>query len=114
MQYGTNPLAKSDNLLVLYRRPTLAIYLSYYTMRLITHNLLACHAAPGGKACVSPNNFPLNFQDVTRVEVSDSELNAEFLRGFVNKLDWNALVVASRQVSLSVERAFYCTDVRIS
>jgi len=69
-----------------------------YTMRLITHNLLACHAAPGGKACVSPFNFPLNFQDVTKMELSESEINPEFLRGFVNKLDWNALVVASRQV----------------
>lgn len=69
-------------------------------MRLITHNLLACHAAPGGKACVSPANFPLAFQDVTRLETSEAELNPEFLRGFVHKLDWPALVTASRQVRL--------------
>ena len=45
-------------------------------VRLITHNLLACHA----KTCQAPANFPLRFADCTRVEVQEAEFNAEFLR----------------------------------
>ena len=62
-------------------------------VRLITHNLLACHA----KGCTS-NNFPLQFQDVS-VELRDAEYNADFLRGFLPRLEWPALVGAARQVS---------------
>ena len=64
-------------------------------VRLITHNLLACHA----KGCTS-NNFPLGFQDVS-VELRDAEFNADFLRGFLPRLEWAALVDAARQVRLS-------------
>ena len=45
-------------------------------MRLITHNLLACHA----KTCQAPANFPLRFADCTRVEMQEAEFNAEFMR----------------------------------
>lgn len=63
-------------------------------VRLITHNLLACHA----KGCTS-NNFPLVFKDV-QIELREAELNPEFLKGFMPKLEWNALIAAARQVGL--------------
>jgi multifunctional methyltransferase subunit TRM112 len=62
-------------------------------VRLITHNLLACHA----KGCTS-NNFPLQFADV-QVEIREAELSSEFLKGFMPKIEWKALVDAARQVS---------------
>lgn len=64
-------------------------------VRLITHNLLACHA----KGCTS-NNFPLRFQDVTQIEVRDAELNPEFLKRFIPRLEWTALVDSAKQVRL--------------
>ena len=64
-------------------------------VRLITHNLLACHA----KGCTS-NNFPLQFQDVA-IELRDAEFNADFLRGFLPRIEWPALVGAARQVRAS-------------
>jgi multifunctional methyltransferase subunit TRM112 len=66
----------------------------YFAMvRLITHNLLACHV----KGCTS-NNFPLEFKDV-QVELREAEFNADFLRGFMPKIEWKALVDAARQAS---------------
>jgi multifunctional methyltransferase subunit TRM112 len=62
-------------------------------VRLITHNLLACHV----KNCTS-NNFPLAFEDV-QIELREAEFNADFLRGFLPKIEWTALVDTSRQVS---------------
>ncbi|KAF8736766.1 hypothetical protein AX14_014001 [Amanita brunnescens Koide BX004] len=61
-------------------------------VRLITHNLLACHA----KGCTS-NNFPLQFADV-QVEIREAELSSEFLKGFMPKIEWKALVDAARQL----------------
>ncbi|OSX62980.1 hypothetical protein POSPLADRAFT_1074313 [Postia placenta MAD-698-R-SB12] len=61
-------------------------------VRLITHNLLACHA----KGCTS-NNFPLQLKDV-QVELRDAEYNADFLRGFISRIEWPALVDAARQL----------------
>lgn len=69
-----------------------ALYTSSSMVRLITHNLLACHA----KGCTS-NNFPLAFKDV-QIALRDAEFNADFLRNFMPKIEWNALVQASRQV----------------
>lgn len=63
-------------------------------VRLITHNLLACHA----KGC-NANNFPLAFKDV-QIALREAEFNPDFLRGFMPKIEWNALVQASRQVRL--------------
>ncbi|KAF8326633.1 uncharacterized protein EI90DRAFT_3146497 [Cantharellus anzutake] len=63
-------------------------------VRLITHNLLACHV----KGCESSsNNFPLEFKDV-RVEIRETDFNPEFLQGFMPKIEWDALVSASRQL----------------
>ena len=61
-------------------------------VRLITHNLLACHV----KGCTT-NNFPLRFQDA-KVELRDAEFNAEFLRNFLPRIEWNALVNAAKEV----------------
>ena len=62
-------------------------------VRLITHNLLACHV----KDCNS-NNFPLEFKDV-QLEIREADFNPDFLRGFMPKLEWTALVNTARQVS---------------
>jgi len=61
-------------------------------VRLITHNLLACHV----KGCTS-NNFPLEFKNV-QIELREAEFNADFLRGFMPKIEWKALVDSARQV----------------
>lgn len=61
-------------------------------VRLITHNLLACHA----KGCTS-NNFPLQLKDVA-IEVREAEFNPDFLRGFLPRIEWKALVNAAREV----------------
>jgi len=62
-------------------------------VRLITHNLLACHA----KDC-NTNNFPLQFNDV-QLEIRDAVFNSEFLERFIPKIEWKALVDTARQVS---------------
>ncbi|KAA1476382.1 Trm112p-domain-containing protein [Dentipellis sp. KUC8613] len=61
-------------------------------VRLITHNLLACHA----KNC-NTNNFPLQLQDV-QVALREAEFNPDFLRGFLPRIEWPALVGAARQL----------------
>jgi multifunctional methyltransferase subunit TRM112 len=63
-------------------------------VRLITHNLLACHA----KGCTSNNNFPLVFKDA-KVEIREADFNEDFLRGFIPRIDWPALVSGARDVS---------------
>lgn len=65
-------------------------------VRLITHNLLACHV----KGCTS-NNFPLAFKDV-QIELREAEFNSDFVKGFLPKLEWTALVGAARQASPKV------------
>lgn len=65
-------------------------------VRLITHNLLACHA----KGCTT-NNFPLAFKDV-QIALRETEFNPDFLRNFMPKIEWNALVQAARQVCVSI------------
>ncbi|KAF8631669.1 hypothetical protein AX17_005070 [Amanita inopinata Kibby_2008] len=70
-------------------------------VRLITHNLLACHA----KGCTT-NNFPLRFEDA-QIELREGDFNPDFLRGFMPKIEWKALVDAARQLgdtSLPLER----------
>ena len=69
-------------------------------VRLITHNLLACHV----KGCTT-NNFPLQFKDV-QVEIREAEFNTDFLRGFLPRIEWTALVDAARQV-----RRVLCTFI---
>ncbi|KAJ3768673.1 hypothetical protein FB446DRAFT_650078 [Lentinula raphanica] len=54
-------------------------------VRLITHNLLACHV----KGCTS-NNFPLQLQNV-QIELREADFNPDFLKTFLPKLEWKAL-----------------------
>ncbi|KAF5347810.1 hypothetical protein D9756_010299 [Leucocoprinus leucothites] len=61
-------------------------------VRLVTHNLLACHA----KDC-NTNNFPLGFQNV-QLEIREAEFNPDFVRAFLPKIEWNALVKTAREL----------------
>ncbi|TFK38403.1 Trm112p-domain-containing protein [Crucibulum laeve] len=61
-------------------------------VRLITHNLLACHV----KDC-NTNNFPLEFKDA-QIELRETEFNPEFVRGIIPKLEWKALVDTAREL----------------
>ncbi|KAH9979415.1 Trm112p-domain-containing protein, partial [Lactifluus volemus] len=70
-------------------------------VRLITHNLLACHA----KGCTT-NNFPLKFSNV-KLALREADFNPDFLRGFLSRIEWDALIQASREIgdsSLPQER----------
>ncbi|SNX84607.1 related to TRM112 - subunit of tRNA methyltransferase complex [Melanopsichium pennsylvanicum] len=63
-------------------------------MRLLTHNLLACHA----KTCqTTSNNFPLILKDV-QLEIIQADSNEIFIKGFLPKLDWPALVKTARSL----------------
>ncbi|KAI6111858.1 hypothetical protein EDD16DRAFT_1195123 [Pisolithus croceorrhizus] len=61
-------------------------------VRLITHNLLACHV----KGCTS-NNFPLSLKDI-QIELREAEFNPEFITNILPRLEWRALADAARQV----------------
>ena len=62
-------------------------------VRLITHNLLTCHA----KGC-STNNFPLKLTNV-KLALREADINPDFLRGFLPRIEWEALIQASREVN---------------
>lgn len=76
-------------------------------VRLITHNMLTCHASEfilvsriqGAKTLENckKDNFPLAFSDVELV-IRESEPNFDFLRRFLPKLEWNALVETAQSV----------------
>ena len=63
-------------------------------VRLLTQNLIACPA----KTCSFPSNFPLTFTDVEKVEIIETEFNEEFLRGYLNRIEWNALRKSAAEV----------------
>jgi len=69
-------------------------------VRLVTHNLLACHA----KEC-NTNNFPLIFQNV-QLEIREAEFNPDFIKTFLPKIEWNALVKTAQEVSMP---SFMCS-----
>ena len=76
------------------KRPGLSLRFPLPAMvRLITHNLLACHA----KGC-STNNFPLKLTNV-KLALREAEFNPDFLRGFLPRIEWDALIQASREVN---------------
>ena len=76
-------------------------------VRLITHNLLACHA----KDC-NTNNFPLAFKDV-QLEMREAEFNPEFLKGFLPKIEWTALVDTAKQVRVFTAQIVGYSDYNI-
>ncbi|OCF34737.1 multifunctional methyltransferase subunit TRM112 [Kwoniella heveanensis CBS 569] len=61
-------------------------------VRLITHNMLACHV----KNCTK-DNFPLVFSEVELV-IRPAPENLEFIQRFLPKLDWTALVDTARSL----------------
>jgi multifunctional methyltransferase subunit TRM112 len=63
-------------------------------VRLITHNLLACHA----KGCTT-NNFPLKLTNI-KLALREADFNPDFLHGFLPRIEWDALIQASREVSV--------------
>ncbi|KAI9347795.1 hypothetical protein DFJ73DRAFT_836381 [Zopfochytrium polystomum] len=56
-------------------------------MRLITHNMLMCHA----KGCGAPGGFPLKIEEAELQEI-DADYNEVFLRRILTRIDWPALV----------------------
>mmetsp|Transcript_17275 Transcript_17275/g.53546 ORF Transcript_17275/g.53546 Transcript_17275/m.53546 type:complete len:131 (+) Transcript_17275:177-569(+) len=65
-------------------------------MKLLTHNMLQCHVK-GVR-----NGFPLAIAasdaGALEVEVREADLDADFLRHIVPRLDWGALVTAAGQL----------------
>ncbi|WVR03910.1 hypothetical protein IAU60_000909 [Kwoniella sp. DSM 27419] len=61
-------------------------------VRLITHNMLACHV----KNCTK-DNFPLAFSEVELV-IRPAPENLDFIQRFLPKLDWPALVDTARSL----------------
>ena len=77
-------------------------------VRLITQNLLSCPS----KLCTYPQNFPLSFQQVEKIELVEAEYNEEFLRGVLSRLEWNGLRKSAAEVSFDqsiVIRSSTCT-----
>lgn len=90
-------------------------------VRLITHNMLACHVSKLHSFIPSAHhpelyrtdlslfffpenctkdNFPLVFSEVELVE-RPAPINPDFIKRFLPKLDWKALVDTARSVSMS-------------
>lgn len=65
-------------------------------VRLVTHNLLACHA----KGCTT-NNFPLVLQDI-QIELRKQEFNPDFISNILPRLEWRALVDAATLASVRI------------
>lgn len=64
-------------------------------VRLLTQNLICCPA----KSCSYPANFPLSFSSVTDLQIVQAEFNEEFLRGYLNRIEWSALRKSAAEVS---------------
>jgi len=65
-------------------------------MKLITHNLLICNK----KGCVV-NNFPLRIR-ASATEQRETEYNEKFIKHMLVKLDWPAIVQASKDLNFQV------------
>lgn len=66
-------------------------------MRLFTHNFLQCHV----KGCTK-DNFPLEISEA-EVDVRESEYNGDFMRNYLCKLDYPALLTTVQKLELQVE-----------
>ncbi|CEQ42009.1 SPOSA6832_03778 [Sporobolomyces salmonicolor] len=64
-------------------------------VRLLTQNLLSCPS----RACSYPQNFPLAFRNVDKLELVDAEFNEEFLRGVLSRLEWAGLRKSAAEVT---------------
>jgi hypothetical protein len=58
-------------------------------MKLLTLNFLACTKC---------DNFPLNIIDSTEKKKVETELNIEFIKNFISKLNYDALKQSSEEV----------------
>lgn len=67
-------------------------------MRLFTHNFLQCHV----KGCTS-DNFPLAISDA-EVRTCESEFNESFMRAYLGKLDYPALLETVKSVRRMMTR----------
>lgn len=72
------------------------------TMRLFTHNFLQCHV----KGCTS-NNFPLSLSE-TEIAQREAEFSSDFMKAYMCKLDYVALLATINEVGSIVWDAFDC------
>eukprot|EP00128_Syssomonas_multiformis_P001688 Colp12_sorted_trinity150504_noHs@2287 len=63
-------------------------------MKLITHNMLQCHA----KNCTK-DNFPLKIE-ASEVAEQETEFNPEFIRRMLGRLEWKAFVSAAESLGI--------------
>jgi hypothetical protein len=68
-------------------------------MKLLTHNMLACHIK-GVK-----NNFPFLIE-AAKVEVQDADYNPDFLRHVFPRIQWAAFLQGAESVSVKCCWAF--------
>ena len=66
-------------------------------MRLFTHNFLQCHV----RNCTA-SNFPLRILDA-EIDHKDTEYNADFMRAYINKIHWDALLKTVQELELGNE-----------
>ncbi|RKP28110.1 hypothetical protein SYNPS1DRAFT_11705 [Syncephalis pseudoplumigaleata] len=65
-------------------------------MRLLTHNMLQCHA----RGCTT-RNYPLRFEEVRLDTEEKTEVNPDFIMGMLPKLDWAALRTTAMQLGMT-------------
>lgn len=71
-------------------------------MKLLTTNYLTCAV----KACrTSPLSFPLHFKDAELVQET-LEVNPEFIRNILPRIEWPALVTTATEVCRASQRSF--------
>ncbi|KAK8815376.1 hypothetical protein WA158_003588 [Blastocystis sp. Blastoise] len=67
-------------------------------MRLITHNFLMCTV----KNCVA-TNFPLIIETTPEgLVIREEEMNPEFIKHIMNKLDWDALYQGASSIGIQI------------
>ncbi len=80
-------------------------------VRLITQNLLSCPS----KVCSYPQNFPLSFQNVQTINIVEAEFNEGFLRGFMSRIEWDALRKSAGEVSIAaLGKAPPCASLQLN
>ena len=69
-------------------------------MRLLTHNLLACNRKQCGGGFPFKIALKADSDDAPSTKTEESELNADFIRAMLQKIEWTALVETARSVGL--------------
>lgn len=65
-------------------------------MRLLTHNMLVCSKKSCNQA--GATNFPLRIK-ASKVDREETEFNKQFTINMLPRLDWKALVLATKDAS---------------